>query len=587
MEFFRQLLSWRMHVRPLSHIEEVVRSFTASGRVLFIIFAALIVGSSATLLFLVTRQFLVTIPAPGGSLNEGIIGAPRFINPLLAISDADRDLVSLTYSGLLRQHGGDFVPDLAESYEISDDGRTYTFTIKPDATFQDGTPVTADDIVYTVTEAQDPNVKSPKRANWDGVLVEKVSDREVRFTLKSPYAPFIENATLGVLPKHLWKDVTAEEFPFSSLNVEPVGSGPYRVTSVDRNAAGIPQTYTLAPFRAYALGRPYLSKITLTFYENEQQLLAALKSGAVEAASGISPSHLKDLSEDSVRRAPLNRVFGVFFNQNQSELLRDKTVRTALSMAVNRQKVVDEVLGGFGTPIDEPLPPGIIGGTRVNEAATEGTSTDPALAARSFLEKAGWTYSDAEHALVKTDKNKKVTQILAFTLSTANVPEMRASAEEVRAAWERMGARVDVKIFEQGDLNQNVIRPRKYDALLFGEIVGRELDLFAFWHSSQRNDPGLNIALYANSTADHLLEQLRVAQTDEDRESIYRRFLSEEDKDVPAVFLYSPDFTYVLPKDIQGLNLTSVATPSERFLDVYEWHTEVDHVWSFLTRFAR
>lgn len=583
MEFFRRLLSARMHFHPLQKAESVARSLTASGRVLFIVFSAVLIGSSAALLFMLSRQFLVTVPAPGGSLSEGIIGAPRFINPLLAISDADRDLVSLTYSGLLRaQEGGEFTPDLAESFSISEDGRVYTFDLRPDATFQDGTRVTADDVVFTVTQAQDPNVKSPKRANWDGVQVEKVSETEVRFTLKSPYAPFIENATLGILPKHLWKDVSAEEFPFSSLNVQPVGSGPFQVDSVSRNAAGIPQSYTLQPFSSYALGEPYLSSITLTFYENEQQLVAALQSGTIDAASGISPSHLATLPQKEVRRAPLNRVFGVFFNQNQSELLRDKTVRQALSMAVDREKLVKDVLGGYGTPIEEALPPGILGS---NSTAVAAETEDPAIAARAYLEKAGWVWSDSEHALTKK-KDKKTTVVLAFTLSTANVPEMRASAEAVRASWEKMGARVDVKIFEQGDLNQNVIRPRKYDALLFGEIVGRELDLFAFWHSSQRNDPGLNISLYANSNADHLLEELRTAQSDDERTAIYEKFRTEIQKDVPAVFLYSPDFTYVLPTNIEGLTLSSVATPSERFLNVYLWHTEVDHVWSFLTRFA-
>ena len=581
MEFLRRLSSARIHIRSLHKAEQVVRSFTASGRVLFIFFSLLLVGSAASLLFMVTRQFLTVVPAPGGTLSEGIVGAPRFINPLLAISDADRDLVELTYSGLLRQNGGDFIPDLASSYTISDDGRTYTFEIRPGATFQDGTPVTADDVVYTISQAQDPNVKSPKRANWDGVVVEKVSDLEVRFTLKSPYAPFIENTTMGILPKHLWKAVSAEEFPFSELNVQPVGSGPFKVTGVSRNAAGIPQSYTLSPFGGFALGKPYLSSVQLTFFENEQQLVSALSSGSITAASGISPSHLVSLPQVEVRRAPLNRVFGVFFNQNQSELLRDKVVRQALDMAVDRTQLVKDVLGGYGTPIDEPLPPGII-----TANASEATSTDdPIAAARKYLEANGWTYSDTEHALTKK-KDKKTTTVLAFTLSTANVPEMRASAEEVKTSWEKMGARVDVKIFEQGDLNQNVIRPRKYDALLFGEIVGRELDLFAFWHSSQRNDPGLNIALYANSNADSLLEELRVAQTDDSRQAIYEKFRTEIQKDVPAVFLFSPDFTYVLPKTIEGLALTSVATPSERFLNVYEWHTEVDHVWTFLTRFA-
>jgi peptide/nickel transport system substrate-binding protein len=157
----------------------------------------------------------------------------------------------------------------------------------------------------------------------------------------------------------------------------------------------------------------------------------------------------------------------------------------------------------------------------------------------------------------------------------------------VRAAWEAAGADVEVRIFEQGDLNQNVIRPRKYDALLFGEIIGRDLDLFAFWHSSQRNDPGLNIALYANTTADDLLEKLRVATNQAERRDLYMKLRDEFVSDVPAVFLYAPDFTYAFPDRIEGLELTAISQPSERYLNVYAWHREVDRVWTFLSQFAR
>ncbi len=576
-----------MAVPLLGKAERIARSFTASGRILFISLATVLVCSSLVLVYSLSRAFFVIVPAPGGTLTEGIIGVPRFINPLLAISDADRDLVQLTYSGLLHAEAdGSFTPDLAESYTTSDDGREYTFVLKPGTTFQDGTPVTVDDVVYTVALAQDPNIKSPKRANWDGVVVEKVSDREVRFTLKSPFAPFIENATLGILPKHLWKEVSAEEFPFSSLNAEAVGSGPYTIAKVTRNASGIPQSYELKPFSGYALGKPYLSRLTLSFYESEDQLVHALLNGSIEAASGIASSNLQDVPQVDIRRAPLNRVFGVFFNQNQSEILRDPQVRAALNQAVNREEIVQKILSGYGTPIYEPLPPGI---SPVTAAALPtlgtATTTDQILTARAYLESKGWVWSESEKALTKK-KDKKTTEVLAFTLSVPNVPDMRNTAELVRGYWEKMGARVDVKIFEQGDFNQNILRPRKYDAVLFGEIASRELDLFAFWHSSQRNDPGLNIALYANANADALLNDLRTTADQVKRQQLYVQLRAEIAKDTPAVFLYAPDFVYVLPQKFSGLAMHSVATPAERFVSVYQWHTEVDQVWSFLARFA-
>jgi peptide/nickel transport system substrate-binding protein len=594
MEFLKKSIS----IPFFDSIERVVRSLTSTGRLAFIILAALLVGSSLSLAIMVSRQFLVTVPAPGGALSEGIVGTPRFLNPVLALSDADRDLVSLVYSGLLRATpSGDLVGDLASSYSVSEDGRTYTFVLRDNATFGDGTPVTADDVLYTVARAQDPGVKSPKRANWDGVIAEKISDKEVSFTLRSAYAPFIENATLGILPKHLWEDVTSEEFPFSTLNAEPIGSGPYKIASVTRNASGIPLTYKLVPFSGYTLGKPYLSSLTLSFYENEDALIAGLKSGSVEAASNITPALLAELSGFTVRRAPLNRVFGVFFNQNQSEVLRNADVRNALNRAIDRNALVTQVLGGFGTPLTEPLPAGLLPQASAPQTtATTGfatlnagdatTTNDLALAAQAYLLKKGWTLDPQTHVLTHK-KDKKTTEVLRFTIATSNVPELRAAAEFVRKEWVRMGADVEVKIFEQGDLNQNVIRPRKYDALLFGEVIGREIDLFAFWHSSQRNDPGLNIALYANATADSLLEGIRVAQTDAARRDIYQKFRVELNKDNPAVFLYSPDFTYVFPSQIHGMEMSAIGSPAERFLDVYQWHVESDYVWEFLTRWAR
>lgn len=584
MDSLKRLLSARMHIPGLKGLNDVAVSLTGVSRIVFLALSGLLVGSTIALFSLASGGFLVPVPAKGGSLIEGNVGAPRFINPLLSLSDADRDLVALVYSGLLRATPeGDFVPDLASGYSISEDGRTYTFTIREGATFHDGEPITADDILFTIALAQDPAIKSPKRANWDGVAVEKVSDTEVSFTLRAPYAPFISNATIGILPKHLWERVSAEEFPFSTLNTEAVGSGPYAIASVSRNASGIPDTYELRPFDNYALGVPYLSRIDMRFYENEDELTAALARGDIEAASGLTPGNLPALPEGiSIRRAPLNRVFGVFFNQNQSEVLRNAAVREALDSAIDRDALVQEVLNGFGTPIREPLPPGIAP-SPLDVSPREAT-TSPALESRARLEALGWKYDEEEGALVRT--SGKNVHVLRFAISTADIPELRAAAEFVRAAWREMGADVEVRIFEQGDLNQNVIRPRKYDALLFGEIVGRELDLFAFWHSSQRNDPGLNIALYANSTADSLLAQLRVAQTSAERRNLYEDLRAEIAEDTPAVFLYAPDFTYAFPDRIEGLRLTAISAPSERFMDVYRWHREVDRVWTFLTRFA-
>ncbi len=566
--------SLRPRLSLLKKAQHTLDSFTASGRALFLFFASLCAVSSIALLYMLNASLLVAAPSPGGSLVEGLLGSPRFINPVLALSDADRDLTALAYSGLLRATpDGSYLPDLAQEYSVSEDGRVYTFVLRPGLTFHNGKPVTAEDVVFTVQKIQDPALKSPLRANWDGVVAEAQDARTVRFTLAAPYAPFVKNLTLGILPKALWNSVSSEEFPFSELNVSPVGSGPYRVSSVSRTASGIPSSYELAPFAGYSLGRPYLS-LTLRFYQSEDSLMQALKDGEVEAASGISPEKLAGQDGVNIATTPLNRVFGVFFNQNQSELLRQRAVRQALNAAIDRSDLRQKVLGGYGTALMGPVPPSLL-------ALDAGSSTPRGLeAARAVLERDGWVLNEAGVLQKTTGKGSSAeTTTLSFDLSTANVPELRAAAQYLHDTWGQLGVQANVKVFEAGDLSQNVIRPRKYDALLFGEVIGRELDLFAFWHSSQRNDPGLNVAGYANATADSVLEQLRQTADKTERASLYEQFAAELAADVPAVFLYAPDFVYSVPKDIQGLDLGLVESPSDRFLSVTQWHREVDYVW--------
>lgn len=523
------------------------------------------------------------VPADGGSLTEGVIGIPRFINPLLAISEADRDMTILVYSGLMRATKSGIIPDLAESYTVSDTGLIYTFTLRENIFFHDGSPITADDIEFTVLKAQDPALKSPKRANWEGVTVEKIDERQIRFTLKQPYAPFLENTTLGIIPKAIWKNADTEQFSFSEFNIRPIGSGPYEISDIKRNASGIPEYYDLVPFKNFALGKAYIHDIRIRFYNNEDTLLGALRAGDVEAVNAITPEKAEGLSREGflVSGAPLPRVFGVFFNQNQAPLFADKAVRTALSEAVPREDIVRDVLFGYGTPIGGPIPPGSRG---FGGESPENTMTpeERVNAARAILERDGWKQD--ESGIYEKKKSKKETIRLSFSLSTSDVPELKSVAERLKTEWEKVGATVELKVFESGDLNQNVIRPRKYDAILFGEIVGRDSDLFAFWHSSQRNDPGLNIALYTNSVADKLLEEMRRTTDPEKRAAAYEKFRIEIAKDVPAVFLYAPEFVYVLPPKIKGAHIGTITVPAERFLNINTWYIDTDLVWKIFEK---
>lgn len=584
--YLKELRSRKFHLPYASEFKEAVQSFRVSEKMLFYLFVILFASSTLFMLWQISDNLMIEVPAYGGSLTEGIVGSPSFLNPLLSVRDADRDLVILVYSGLLKATPeGNLVPDLAESYSISEDGREYDFKLRSNIIFHNGTPITADDVIFTVLKAQDPDVKSPKRANWEGVSVEKISDTEVKFTLKQAYAPFLENTTLGILPKHLWQKVDPEEFSFSQLNIHPIGSGPYEIKTV-KKSEDVPTSYELSAFKKYALGQPFIKMLLIKFYANEDELGKAYENGDIESLSAISPQKAGSLVAlgGRVEKTPLPRIFGVFFNQNQASVFLNKEVRQALDMGLDKDRIVSEVLGGYGITLDSPIPPGILEeAPRLNEKNSVASSTlNKTEAARAYLEKNGWKWNEKEKVLQKTVK--KQTTLLAFSLTTANVPELRATAGIIKEEWEKVGARVDVKIYEPSDLNQNSIRPRKYDALLFGEIVGRDLDLFAFWHSSQRNDPGLNIALYTNLKVDKLLEEAR-AETDKDkRMEKYQEFEKEVQKEIPAVFIYSPDFIYILPKKVMGADIGNITTPGERFLDINNWYVTVEKKWEFLVK---
>ena len=542
-----------------------------SEKIFFSVAASVAVISGIMLLFQINNLFLVEVPVFGGSFTEGVVGSPRFINPLLALSDTDKDLSSLIYSGLLKvSDKGGFEPDLTKSYETQNGGTVYDFIIKDNAYFHDGKPVTADDVAFTVEKALDSVIKSPRKANWDGVLVEKVNDKEIRFTLKKPYAPFLLALTLGILPKHIWEKVSSEEFPFSEFNINPIGSGPYKVEKITRNSGGIPSVITLAAWKKYTLGSPKIKSIVFKFFQNETELTKAYKDLTVESASGLSPASVKSINPDSslVNEANLPRVFGVFLNQNTAPVFSNKEIRQALEIAAPKKRIVNEVLLGFGKAIDGPTPANI----ETDAVKAEGSVE----AAKTLLLNNGWK-ANADGILEK--KIKKDTTSFSFSISTSDAPELKQTAEILADTWKKLGAIVTVKVFEAGDLSQNIIKPRKYDALLFGEVVENHSDLYPFWHSSERNDPGLNISLYTNITADNALEEMQKATDNQSLTTQKAIVVSEIQKDVPAIFLFSPDFLYLKSPSVKNITLNNISSANERFLSINSWFIETDKVW--------
>ncbi len=580
-----------------TNILNYIRQFSATEKVIFSVFVGAALVTAIIMVGQVSDYFSKEVPAYGGSIREGVVGLPRNINPILAITDVDRDLCTLVYSGLMKYADGKIVPDIAKSYSISSDGLTYTFKLKSGVDFQDGNALTAEDIAFTIQKIQDPAIKSPRRVDWAEVVVKVVSPTEIQFILKQPYSPFLANTTIGIIPKHIWESISDEQFIFSQYNIEPVGSGSYKVNSVVRDNGGIPTQYKLSTWRSYYNKEPFIPSIIFNFFSDETEMLSALNQGSIDSAASISPESAAKLSSNNTQNykilsAPLPHVFGVFFNQNQSPVLMDKVVRQALDMSIDRNELINQVLKGYGSPISGPTPflAGASNGNNPSSGSVTSTgssknsSTMTAVnSAQILLEKNGWK-KGADDIYAKKIGKTNTSMTLSFDIYTADSPDLKQAAELVRDTWNRMGAHVTVKVYEPNDLYQNIIRPRKYDALLFGEVIGKDRDLYAFWHSSQLKSPGLNIAQYANSKTDKLLEDIRATSNEDLRVTKYAQFDQLIRDDIPATFLYMPNFIYVVPKAINNIEFGTMNIPADRWSSVANWYEKTEKVWGIFTK---
>ena len=566
------------------HILNYLTRFSATEKA---IFGVLVIIACISALLLAERAsglFMSEIPTIGGELREGEIGLPRAINPIISVSDTDRDISALVYSGLTKYINGSFAPDLATSWTVSNDGLTYDFMLDPRAVFQDKKPVTADDIAFTIEKIQDPVLKSPRQADWANVTVKVVSPTEVQFILKQPYSGFIANTTIGIIPKHIWQSVSDDQFIFSQYNIQPIGSGQYQVTSIDHDSGGIPTTYNLSLWNGYhGAYHAFIKNISFSFYSNQDDALLALNNGTIDSLPSIDPSAAAKLASNTAQgytilTAPLPRVFGVFFNQNQSAVLADPVVRSALNLATDRNAIINQVLYGYGVPDYGPIPPQLLTDIGTHSSNTATSDSADIASAQALLEKNGWKKNSDGIYEKKSTKAKTASTTLSFSIDTADSPDLVATAKLLKQQWNAMGAQVDIQVFDASDLYQNSIRTRKYDALLFGEQIGKDRDLYAFWHSSQRNAPGLNVAMYTNSKVDGILSEIRSTTSATTTSADYTKLDQLVSADMPAIFLYSPDFIYAIPKTVQNIHIGSLATPADHWNTVANWYIETERV---------
>ncbi len=561
------------------NIVKAIRALSVFERLGFGIAVAIAIVTGYQIINYSFSTISVEVPTSGGMIIEASTDFSRFVNPVLARSDVDKDLVTLIYSGLLKPSAGNvLVNDLADTIEKSDNGLTYTVKIKDGVTFHDNSPLNADDVIFTVQKIKDPLIKSPIAGNWVGVEVKKIDENTVEFILPQPYEPFVQNLTLGILPAHLWASTTSETFDINPLNRKPVGSGPYKVTSSRESEPGVVSQYTLTVFNKYTHQKPYISTYVFDMYKDEESAIKAVTSGKADIVSGLSiDSYRADesaLNKINLVSPLLPRTYSLFFNQSNNPVLLNSEVRNALEQSIDRADLLSVVRGGLGKITNTPIPGMMV----TNSTTTLSKDERIALAEKTLTDK-GWKKGEDGIFQKQTTLNKKTSNArLSFSISTSNSPELKAIAQYVSDIWKSIGAEVTVQIYESSDLSDKVIRPRKYDVLLFGQVVGRDFDLYPFWHSSQQKDMGLNLALYANKKVDAALQKLRVVSSSTDQQTQIETITSEIQKDVPAIFLYSPNYLMFTSSSIKGISIDAIDSGNERLYYANMWHTDTKRI---------
>ncbi|MCS7179096.1 MAG: peptide ABC transporter substrate-binding protein [Anaerolineae bacterium] len=534
---------------------------------------ALLIGAGATLLIiaLVYLAFTLTtvvVPAPGGTYVEGVAGFPHSINPLLAAyNDVDRDLCALVFSGLTRMNArGEVEPDLALKWETSLDGLTYVFHMRNGLRWPDGTPLTADDVLFTIGLMQDPDFPGPPDlgALWRTVQVFKDDERTVRFVLSEPFAPFLDYTTIGLLPAHLLGGLRAADLSYLDFNLQPVGSGPFQVAKVETQGGDV-VSVLLKPNPAYYGSRPYLEGVRFRFYPSYAAAFRAFQAGEVEGVSRITLAELSQARQEAdlnLYSAPLANQSLIFLNlarKDELPFFQEKEVRQALLYSLDREGLVERVLEGQAIVAHSP----ILAGTWAYDEDIPRYAYDPPKA-RALLEGAGWTLPPGARVRTKGDRE------VSFTLLSSTDPIHAAVAQEVARQWGAMGIDVQAVAIPPLELRDRLER-RDYQAALVELALPGNPDPYPLWHQTQIT-VGQNYAGLDHRRISEVIETARITVDPTRQAALYQEFQELFADEVPAILLYQPVYTYGVGRKVQGVQIGPLMTPSDRLATISSWY---------------
>ncbi|MGI5836778.1 MAG: ABC transporter substrate-binding protein [Chloroflexota bacterium] len=521
---------------------------------------------------------MITVPDTGGAYVEAAIRNPDYLNPiLLQYNQVDRDLCALIFSGLTRldEHGL-VVPDLAERWEIGDEGKSYLFHLKENVRWHDRTPFTADDVVFTVKAMQDPDFQGSQEVAdlWRNVVVDQLDEFTVKFTLKEPFAPFLEYTTVGIIPRHLYADYLGEAMLSSPHNQRPIGTGPFKLARGE--GAGLEASISsdgiiLEPHTEYYGPVPHLAQLRFRFYPDYASALAALEKGEVDGLPYLDIQDVSRLETNenlAVYSAPDYLRYTILFLNNSSPLFKDRSVRQAIAHAIDKERLVQMILEGQGLPGKGPISPA---SWAFNPNAKD-YEYDPTKA-EALLETAGWIDSNGDGV-----REKDGTELSFVVLTNDNQRRIKAGellAEDLR----KIGFKTEVQATGWTDLLREYLASRTFVGAIAEQwLLTVDPDVYSLWHSSQAREGGYNLSGISNEQIDKILEEARRTVERTRRTQLYSEFQEIWAEECPSVLLYYPEFNWAVSSNIKGITLTTLIDGSSRFRHVTQWYVKTKQV---------
>lgn len=529
---------------------------------------ALLLGQQPTVL---QPDVPVAQPTSGGVYSEALIGEFGRLNPLLANQNpADRDINRLLFSGLIRYDDrGIPRPDLAESWGISKDGTVYNFSIRPEAIWHDGMPVTSADVIFTIDQMRDQNIPIPEdiQEMWNEIEVHALDEQTLQFVLPEPYAPFLDYLTFGVVPQHLLNGLSPEAMIDAEFNLSPVGSGPFKfeeLLSEEGQITGV----VLNRFDEYYQDPPFIEQMVFYYFPDATQALEAYRAGEILGISNVDWEALGDVLEEpelNVYSGRLPQQSLVFLNLNDPELpfFQDNSIRKALLMAINRQWLVDQVFNGQAFISDGPILPG----SWAYFDGIERVMYDPEIAL-ALIKEAGYKVpAGGSEIRVKDDIR------FEFELIHPDTDIHTSMATAIKGNWERLGIRINLRSMPYDELLNDHLETRNYDAALVDINLSQtpDPDPYPFWDQAQITG-GQNYSQWDDRQASEYIERARINFDLAEREKDYGNFQVRFVNELPALPILYPVYSFAVDEQVQGVRMGPLFDTSERFATLNSWY---------------